>query len=51
MKRNQNFRLKQFIKDFSLVLKQFYCIVRSAERIQKVKIKKLKGQANEEQGF
>ena len=42
-------RLNQFIKDFSLFIKQCYrIIVWSVEKIQSVKIQKLQGQKTEE---
>ena len=42
---NKKFKdLIKFIKDFGLFIKQCYCIVWSAEKIQKVKIQKLQGQ-------
>ena len=42
MKKNiKNSRLEQFIKDFSLFIKQCYHIVWSGEKIQKVNTKKL----------
>ena len=49
MKKNiKNSRLEQFIKDFSLFIKQCYHIVWSGEKIQKVNTKKLQGQKTEE---
>ena len=45
-------RLNQFIQDFSLFIKQCYCIVVwNVEEIQKVKIQKLQGQKMEEWCF
>ena len=45
-------RLNQFIQDFSLFIKQCYCIVVwNVEEIQKVKIQKLQGQKTEEWCF
>ena len=40
--------MHKFIEDFSLFIKQYYHIVWSVEKIQKVKIQKLQGQKMEE---
>ena len=40
-KKSKIYRLKQFIKDFGLFVKQCYHIVWGVEKIKKVKIQKL----------
>ena len=45
-RRNQEFI--DLIKDFSLFIKQPYCLVWSVKKIKKVKIQKLQGQETEE---